>query len=73
MAVLMVAGNVVKIPGSLFDPVRTLAANIAMELGEATDVHRSALFASGLMLLILVVGLVGFFHIVERPAEESFE
>jgi phosphate transport system permease protein len=54
MAVLMVAGNVVQIPYSIFDPVRVLTANIALEMAYATDQHRAALFASGLLLMILV-------------------
>ena len=58
MAVLMVAGNIVKVPDSLFAPVRTLTANIALELGYALDGHRAALFVSGLILLALIVLLV---------------
>lgn len=58
MAVLMVCGNVVQVPGSLFDPVRTLTANIALEMAYATEAHRSVLFVSGLFLVALVVGLV---------------
>jgi phosphate transport system permease protein len=54
MAVLMVCGNVVRVPGNLLDPVRTLTANIALEMGYAADVHRSALFLSGLMLMAIV-------------------
>lgn len=57
MAVLMVAGNVVQVPASLFDPVRVLTANIALEMAYATGDHRSALFVSGLALMLLVVGL----------------
>lgn len=58
MAVLMVSGNVVQLPRSVFDPVRTLTANIALELGYALDVHRSALFLTGLLLMLVVVLLV---------------
>ena len=58
MAVLMVCGNVVQMPSSLFDPVRTLTANIALEMGYALADHRSALFVSGLLLLALVAALV---------------
>ena len=58
MAVLMVCGNIARVPESLFDPVRTLTANIALELGYATADHRSVLFVSGLALMIMVVGLV---------------
>lgn len=59
MAVLMVAGNVVQHAGSLFDPVRTLAANIALEMPYAMDDHRAALFVSGLTLMLLVMALSG--------------
>lgn len=54
MAVLMVAGNVVQTPTSLFDPVRVLTANIALEMSYATGNHRAALFASGLLLMLIV-------------------
>ena len=55
MAVLMVAGNIVQTPKSLFDPIRTLTANIALEMAYALDHHRAALFVSGLVLLIIIV------------------
>lgn len=58
MAVLMVAGNVVQLPASMFEPVRTLTANIALEMAYALSLHRSALFASGLLLLVLTAVLV---------------
>ncbi len=59
MAVLMVAGNVVQMPHSLFDSVRTLTANIALEMAYAMGDHRAALFVSGLALMLLVLVLVG--------------
>lgn len=55
MAVLMVAGNVVQNPTDLFEPVRALTANIALEMAYATDMHRAGLFASGLLLTLLVL------------------
>lgn len=55
MVVLMVAGNVVNLPENLFEPVRTLTANIALEMAYATDQHRAALYVSGLMLTLLVL------------------
>lgn len=58
MAVLMVCGNVVQTPDSLFDPMRTLTANIALEMAYAMEDHRAALFVSGLVLLLIVAGLV---------------
>ncbi len=57
MALLMVAGNVVQTPSSLFDPVRVLTANIALEMAYATGDHRSGLFASGLLLMTMVSAL----------------
>lgn len=58
MAVLMVCGNVVQMPKSVFDPVRTLTANIALEMAYAVGNHRAALFVSGLVLMAMVVTLV---------------
>ena len=58
LAVLMVCGNVVQIPGSIFEPVRTLTSNIALEMAYAMDNHRSALFLSGLLLMIVVLIIV---------------
>jgi phosphate transport system permease protein len=59
MAVLMVCGNVVQFPRSLFDPLRTLTANIALEMAFAMGDHRAALFVSGLALMLLVAAMVG--------------
>jgi phosphate ABC transporter permease protein PstC len=55
MAVIMVAGNALKIPTSVLDPVRTLTANIALELGYASGRHREALFATGIVLFIIIM------------------
>lgn len=57
MAVLMVSGNVVQLPLSIFDPVRTLTANIALEMAYATGNHRASLFVSGLALTLVVLAL----------------
>lgn len=58
MAVLMVCGNVVQTPSHVFDPIRTLTANIALEMSYALNDHRAALFVSGLFLMGLVVLIV---------------
>ncbi len=71
MAVLMVCGNVVQVPKSVFEPVRTLTANIALEMAYALDPHRSALFVSGLLLLTLVAGLVLLADVLSRRYECS--
>lgn len=57
LVVLMLAGNVVQMPKGLFEPVRALTANIALEMAYAMDLHRSALFVSGLLLVMLVMAL----------------
>ena len=59
MAVIMVAGNAVKMPRSAIDSARTLTANIALEMGYATGLHRQALFATGIVLFIVIVILNG--------------
>lgn len=55
MAVMMITGNAAMIPTSLFQPVRTLTATIAAEMGEAVkgSPHYSALFAIGIVLFII--------------------
>jgi phosphate transport system permease protein len=57
MAVIMVAGNALKIPGSVLDPVRTLTSTIALEMGYSTGDHRQALFAAGIILFVFIMGL----------------
>jgi phosphate transport system permease protein len=57
MAVIMVAGNALQIPTSILDPVRTLTSNIALELGYASGRHREALFATGIVLFIIIMVL----------------
>lgn len=68
MAVLMVAGNIVQLPDSVFAPVRTLTANIALEMGYASGLHQSALFLSGLFLLAMTLVLMLF---VDRRGVQS--
>jgi phosphate transport system permease protein len=55
MAVIMVAGNALQIPTSVLDPVRTLTSNIALELGYAAGRHREALFATGIVLFVIIM------------------
>ena len=62
MAVIMVAGNQPVVPGSLLDGVRTLTANIVLEMGYAADLHRDALIATGVVLfvfILLITALLG--------------
>ena len=58
MAVMMVTGNIVEVPGNLFEPVRALTSNIALEMAYALGDHRGALYISSLLLLTVVILLV---------------
>jgi phosphate transport system permease protein len=55
MAVIMVAGNQARMPKGLFKGVRTLTANIVIEMGYAAELHREALIATGVVLLIFIL------------------
>ena len=55
MAVIMVAGNTLDVPHSLLDPVRTLTSNIALEMGYSAGDHRQALFATGVILFVIIM------------------
>ncbi len=59
MAVLMVTGNAAVIPHSFLEPVRTIPATIAAELGEAPQggLHYNALFALGCILFIITMAI----------------
>ena len=57
MAVIMVAGNSLDIPSSILEPVRTLTSQIALEMGYAAGDHRKALFATGIVLFVIIMVL----------------
>ena len=55
MAVMMVVGNQARVPESMLQGVRTLTTNIVMEMGYATDLHREALIATGVVLFVFIL------------------
>ena len=55
MAVIMVAGNQTWMPRGIFRGVRTMTANIVIEMGYATDLHREALIATGVVLFVFIL------------------
>ena len=55
MAVIMVAGNQTWMPQGLMKGLRTMTANIVMEMGYATDLHREALIATAVVLFVLIL------------------
>lgn len=66
MAVNMVAGNQPIIPDSLFDGVRTMTANIVIEMGYATDLHREALIATAVVLFVFILIINLCFSAIKR-------
>lgn len=66
MAVIMIAGNSLKMPHSILDSVRPLTANIALEMAYATGSHQDALFAVGVTLFVIVMILNIFARFVTR-------
>ena len=55
MAVIMVAGNQTAMPSSILNGVRTMTANIVLEMGYATGLHRESLFATGMVLFVFIL------------------
>ena len=55
MAVMMIVGNQPRMPESIYEGVRTLTTNIVMEMGYATDLHREALIATGVVLFVFIL------------------
>jgi phosphate transport system permease protein len=68
MAVVMVAGNQAVIPASILKGVRTLTANIVLEMGYAADLHREALIATAVVLFVFILLINLLLSSVKRRA-----
>ena len=66
MAVIMVAGNQARMPKGLLKGVRTLTANIVIEMGYAAELHREALIATGVVLFVFILLINGLFSVLKR-------
>ena len=66
MAVMMVVGNQARVPVSIYKGVRTLTTNIVLEMGYATDLHREALIATGVVLFVFILLINVCFSILKR-------
>lgn len=55
MAVVMVAGNQARMPAGILKGVRTMTANIVLEMGYAADLHKEALIATGVVLFVFIL------------------
>ena len=66
MAVIMVAGNQARMPKGIFKGIRTLTGNIVIEMGYATDLHREALIATGVVLFVFILMINLLFSVLKR-------
>ena len=66
MAVIMVAGNQPRLTASLLEGIRTMTANIVIEMGYATGLHREALIATGVVLFVFILLINLFFSVLKR-------
>ena len=69
MAVIMVVGNQPAMPKGLFEGARTLTAKIVIEMGYATDLHREALIATGVVLFVFILTINALFSVLKRKEE----
>ena len=70
MAVIMIAGNQPRIPVDILKGVRTLTANIVIEMGYAADLHREALIATAVVLFVFILLINLTFSILNRRASK---
>ncbi len=68
MAVIMVAGNQPRMPKGALEGVRTMTANIVIEMGYAAGLHREVLIATGVVLFVFILIINLAFSAVKRKA-----
>ena len=69
MAVIMVAGNQPRVTGNVLEGIRTMTANIVMEMGYASGLHREALIATGVVLFVFILLINLAFSVLKRRKE----
>ena len=69
MAVIMVAGNQPRMPAGILKGVRTMPANIVIEMGYAADLHREALIATGVVLFVFILIINLAFSLLKRKVD----
>ena len=69
MAVIMVAGNQPRLTGNMLKGIRTMTANIVIEMGYATGLHREALIATGVVLFVFILIINLTFSILKRKKQ----
>lgn len=71
MAVIMVAGNQARLPESIFEGVRTMTANIVLEMGYAAGLHREALIATAVVLFVFILIINFSVALLNRRSEHE--
>lgn len=71
MAVVLIAGNQVQMPDAITDGVRTLTANIVLEMGYATGLHREALIATGCVLFVFILLINLIFSVLKNRGAKN--
>ena len=66
MAVVMVCGNQPRLPAGILKGARTLTANIVIDMGYATGLHREALIATGVVLFVFILLINLSFSVLKR-------
>ena len=69
MAVIMIAGNQPVIPENITSGVRTMTSNIVLEMGYATDLHREALIATGVVLFVFILIINMCFSLIKKKSD----
>ncbi|MHB1315982.1 MAG: phosphate ABC transporter permease subunit PstC [Christensenellales bacterium] len=70
MAVIMVAGNQARMPAGLLKGLRTLTANIVIEMGYAADLHKEALIATAVVLFVFILAINLLFSLIKRRSKQ---
>jgi phosphate transport system permease protein len=73
IVVVMVTGNKAAMPGSVLDPVRTLTANVALEIGYADQLHASVLFFSTFLLVATVTVLALIVYLIDLKGQDNVD
>ncbi|MBQ8515651.1 MAG: phosphate ABC transporter permease subunit PstC [Ruminococcus sp.] len=66
MAVVMVCGNQSVMPEGIASGIRTLTANIVLEMGYAADLHRDALIATAVVLFVFILIINTLFSVLKN-------
>lgn len=70
MAVVMVCGNQSIMPSGIASGIRTLTANIVLEMGYAADLHRDALIATAVVLFVFILLINTLFSVIKNRSKD---